>query len=478
MFGGFDGNFYSDLHILHTNKTAKESVIVAKSTLHPNLASAVNVPELSDIEFVLRPSVGQNPPVVHANKSLVLYRLIERELRTTDHNSGNAVFRMPLPELLSMRANKTRQVSDPVRFQCNQFLQRVFGARAGEKIFLQEVSEEQRAEFLVLLEFCHCEKLVQPVTCLRIRQLRDLCVSLELMQLSSLFDQISTYMRDHLHRRLVRDIQAQMKTQVDQALGIDQIMKQLTPENHRQIDSALAQFEREWYFDLEELNYSGESVLSPEDKINGQSEKILCDMIKCRNLDYFYDVVFVLDSNEKIRVNSAVLSARSEYFRAMFSSRYSYRESYFTHYFDDGQNHEVRQLKRIVTLRGVPKIYLAAIIQYLYSDNFIIVESNIQFYLNLMLYADYFMIPRLSEICQLHLAKFVKPKNCLELYLVAQAHNAEQLEQFCLHFIATNHSAILASQEWKDLDQKSKALEDPERGVLPALKEKIDDELE
>ena len=148
-------------------------------------------------------------------------------------------------------------------------------------------------------------------------------------------------------------------------------------------------------------------------------------MIKCRNLDYFYDVVFVLDSNEKIRVNSAVLCARSDYFKAMFSSSNSFRESYFTHYFDDGQQHEIRQLKRIVKLRGIPKVYMAAIIQYLYSDNFIIVESNIQFYLNLMLFADYFILPRLSEICQLHLTKFVKPKNCLELYLVAQAHNAE-----------------------------------------------------
>ncbi len=74
---------------------------------------------------------------------------------------------------------------------------------------------------------------MQPVTCLKIRQIRDICVSLQLMQLSSLFDQISTYMRDQLHRRLVKDIQSQMKSQVDQTLAIDQIMKQLTPENHR-----------------------------------------------------------------------------------------------------------------------------------------------------------------------------------------------------------------------------------------------------
>lgn len=102
--------------------------------------------------------------------------------------------------------------------------------------------------------------------------------------------------------------------------------------------------------------------MSPEDKMGGLNEKILGDMIKCRNLDYFYDVVFVLDSDEKIRVNSAVLCARSDYFKAMFNSSYSFKESYFTHYFDDGLQHEVRQLKRVVKLRGVPKHYLAVII--------------------------------------------------------------------------------------------------------------------
>ena len=63
----------------------------------------MNIPELSDIEFVLRPSNGHGKSVVYANKSLVLYRLVERELRTTDLNSGNAVFRMQIPELLGAR---------------------------------------------------------------------------------------------------------------------------------------------------------------------------------------------------------------------------------------------------------------------------------------------------------------------------------------------------------------------------------------
>lgn len=177
MFGGFDGTFYNDLHILHTNKTAKESITVSPSTLIHNLAAVVNDPEVSNIEFVLKASSQASQQVVYANKSLVLYRLVERELRTTDFNSGNTVFRMQLPELLGSTNSKTQQLftSQQARFQCSSFLQRVYRAQAGDKVMLPEINESQRSEFLAFLEFCHCEKLVHPMTCLKMRQLRDVC---------------------------------------------------------------------------------------------------------------------------------------------------------------------------------------------------------------------------------------------------------------------------------------------------------------
>ena len=50
--------------------------------------------------------------------------------------------------------------SEPPQFRANAFLQQVFNAKAGEKIVLNEVNEKQKDEFLIFLEFCHCEKLV------------------------------------------------------------------------------------------------------------------------------------------------------------------------------------------------------------------------------------------------------------------------------------------------------------------------------
>ena len=100
-------------------------------------------------------------------------------------------------------------------------------------------------------------------------------------------------------------------------------------------------------------------------------------MGKCRNLDYFYDVVFELDGRHRIMANSAVLLARCEYFRIMFDSKYSFKENNaeesilirdhgIAHANQDSGDSKVRQ----VNVRGVPREYFIAIIQYLYTDEF------------------------------------------------------------------------------------------------------------
>lgn len=89
------------------------------------------------------------------------------------------------------------------------------------------------------------------------------------------------------------------------------------------------------------------------------------------------------------------------------------------------------------------------------------------------------MIQRLNEICQSNLAHFVKPRNCLELYLVAKAHNAEQLEKFCLHFIAVNEEEISKSPMWKEFQKKCMIADEIlDRSVLNELTANILFELE
>ena len=100
-------------------------------------------------------------------------------------------------------------------------------------------------------------------------------------------------------------------------------------------------------------------------------------------------------------------------------------------------------------MQGVPKLYFSCIIQYIYSDHFYIQKHEPEFYVKLMIYADYFMLPRLIDICSSYLKSYVNVKTVLQLMLVAHAHNAEQLEQYCIHFIALNEKEIIESRAFR-----------------------------
>ena len=43
----------------------------------------------------------------------------------------------------------------------------------------------------------------------------------------------------------------------------------------------------------------------------------------------------------------------------------------------------------------------------------------------------------------------------MSLMLIAQAHNAEMLERYCIHFIAMNEGEIKRTKAFKDFERKS-----------------------
>ena len=118
---------------------------------------------------------------------------------------------------------------------------------------------------------------------------------------------------------------------------------------------------------------------SPEDRIDKENAKMMTEMGKCRNLDYFFDVVFELDGKHLIKANSAVLLARCEYFQIMFDSKYGFRESNtsklnivqdYKNVNKSSQTVNEQLGVRQVKVRGIPREYFIAIIQYLYTDEF------------------------------------------------------------------------------------------------------------
>ena len=61
----------------------------------------------------------------------------------------------------------------------------------------------------------------------------------------------------------------------------------------------------------------------------------------------------------------------------------------------------------------------------MYSDHFYIQRQEVDFFVKLLIYADYFMLDRLVDICSSYLKPFINVQNVLKILLVAHAHNAE-----------------------------------------------------
>ncbi|KAK3749892.1 hypothetical protein QZH41_005808 [Actinostola sp. cb2023] len=104
-----------------------------------------------------------------------------------------------------------------------------------------------------------------------------------------------------------------------------------------------------------------------------------------------------------------------------------------------------------------------AILEYLYTDHAPIEELDP---VDIMVLADRFCLPRLVTLCELYIAKNVdrmiqkKVTDAVEyvvnLLLLSQAHNANQLSDWCLHFIATNYSVFESSSVFSLLQDGNK----------------------
>jgi len=79
-----------------------------------------------------------------------------------------------------------------------------------------------------------------------------------------------------------------------------------------------------------------------------------------------------------------------------------------------------------------------------------------------MIYSDYFIIPRLAQICSRYTRLFITPINVLSVLLIAHAHNSSDLELFCIEFICLNEEKLLMSKEWKQFKDNTSKTERPQ----------------
>eukprot|EP00118_Oscarella_pearsei_P021081 m.234370 g.234370 ORF g.234370 m.234370 type:complete len:468 (+) comp40109_c0_seq16:1043-2446(+) len=152
------------------------------------------------------------------------------------------------------------------------------------------------------------------------------------------------------------------------------------------------------------------------------------------------DVSFKVDGTN-IPAHSTVLTARCEVMAAMFGGSFAESQS------------------KGVEITGTSLECFLALLEYLYTDHAPVEETDS---VGLLVLANRFCLPRLVTLCELYIPKEVDraTANCIAeadidvigLLLTCQMHNARQLSDWCLHFIAINCTAMKRRPEFKLLD--------------------------
>jgi hypothetical protein len=134
------------------------------------------------------------------------------------------------------------------------------------------------------------------------------------------------------------------------------------------------------------------------------------------------DVMFVVDGRH-VRLHRAILAARSEYFRNMFSNGF----------------HE--SSAAVITLSDITYPVFIALIRFLYTDQLPppCAEALV---LPLLQQSQKMGLTRLSCLCQRQLEARLDPQNAAAMLEAADTHHALPLRASCLRYILQNFSQV------------------------------------
>lgn len=172
------------------------------------------------------------------------------------------------------------------------------------------------------------------------------------------------------------------------------------------------------------------------DSIPITSNTLSKDMRSLVNNSQFHDVTFMVDA-KPVYAWRGMLSARSDYFRAMFES---WKES-------SERTIEVPQMSYRTFLAVIVYIYTGEI------DTPIECEEA----LLLLAAANKYILPRLKTMCEIILVKLLTMDNVLSIFKHADMHMSVYLHKACVQFIAEHIERIVSIAPMEDFDDVLKA---------------------
>ncbi|XP_030199925.1 kelch-like protein 23 [Gadus morhua] len=144
----------------------------------------------------------------------------------------------------------------------------------------------------------------------------------------------------------------------------------------------------------------------------------------------FTDVSLQGSSGRVFHCHRAVLSARSSYFRAMFTADMRERSN------------------SLITLSGVECEVLGVLLKYSYTAQVCITENNVQ---SLLEAADLMQFSSLKHACEDFLIRFLDVGNCLGMHAFAQLHVCRSLERETRRLMFSKLEDLVQQEEFLEL---------------------------
>ncbi len=161
-------------------------------------------------------------------------------------------------------------------------------------------------------------------------------------------------------------------------------------------------------------------------------DELLHKLNELRETNILCDTI-IRAQGQDFTAHKCVLSAASPYFRAVFTSELKEKES------------------NVVELQQAKSTTISDILQFIYTGKASIDSSNAQ---DLVMIADYLIIPRLKTKAALFLEDSINASSCLALESFALQYNCESLKQAAVACKCENFGAVAKSEDFKGLDSE------------------------
>ena len=136
-------------------------------------------------------------------------------------------------------------------------------------------------------------------------------------------------------------------------------------------------------------------------------------------MDSFFDVIFEIKKTY-IKANKSVLAKRSQYFSILFNGYFS--ESFLM----------------TIKIENISRLCFSLVLEYIYNDKVTFAPgySNYKTPFELLIAADYFMLPRLIDICSKEISKFISMGVVSNIMLFAYVFHATKLLNLTAYYVA------------------------------------------